>query len=391
MRKFNYLEDYQLCSTAIKGYIFQLKKEIELLKEIESNPIYENAITIINNFNNKYPDLSMTYNKILSDLTNNENISYCFKYGHYPPNASIVGKCFEDDLKEIFILEESLKEVSLKAWETELTKYDDIINGEDFMIVGHACNNIPGTIDTHNYRNNNYSNQYISCSLLTNNELNTFNEYKILFVMDINKNNYISSSSSDSVTRSSTLPSFYTLKKIQTDNTTQYISVGYSNDSKKGVTSISTPRLIEKLSIERETLNNEMFNYAGLLTNEIVLDRTNTQTSGTILLSNGCDLLITEYLFLKAKNINFKCINKGIYREKKGLVSYTKKDLDELIKELKKLENYIQQNELSSSVLLEYYNEVVIPMKYNEEILNIIRNVFSKYIDFKQEETKLLK
>ena len=83
------------------------------------------------------------YNKILNDLLSNESVEYCVKNGKYKEDASLVGLEFERDLRELFILEERCRSHSVKLWKRDLTSYDDIKNGEDFMMVIHAIvNNI---------------------------------------------------------------------------------------------------------------------------------------------------------------------------------------------------------------------------------------------------------
>lgn len=382
MRNFNYIKDWNIISTTIKGYITQMDKEINLLQEQENNQLYVKAAQLINEFKSKYSNLSSLESLICNDLTSKSNVEYYFKYKKYPFDASSIGLEFEKDLKRIIFLEDELRELAILSWQTKLTSFSDIINGEDFMIVGHASYNLPGTKDCLNYKRGEYTRQFLSCSLLSNNELNTFNSIKIVFLSDVNSNNYISSSSFDSVTNESNKSSFQTLKEIYDGKNMHYIDVGYMNDIEKSVTTISIPDLIERLSIQRELKENgEMFNYEKSCTNEIVLDRTTTKIKGTLLLSNGCDLLLDEYLLLKKNNIEFKCLNKGLYRQKNGLMPYTKKELDEFIYSLHSLGNYMENNKLSPLILLDYYNEVVLPMKYSDEINYIIKEQISKYVD----------
>lgn len=115
MRKFSYIADYGLISSSVRGYITELEKELAMLIDMEVN----NGI----------------YNKILNDLTSGDNVEYCFKYGKYKDDASLVGLEFEKALKEIFDLEEKCRDCSIKLWERDITNYDNITNGEDFMAV----------------------------------------------------------------------------------------------------------------------------------------------------------------------------------------------------------------------------------------------------------------
>ena len=201
MRKFNYITDYSLINSSVRGYIIELEKELAMLIDMEEdNNIYIETYKKLKEFKNKYSDMHDVYNKILNDLLSNESVEYCVKNGKYKEDASLVGLEFERDLRELFILEERCRSHSVKLWKRDLTSYDDIKNGEDFMMVIHASYLLPGTPDNDNYHNNQYSKQYLSCSLISNRELNTFNGTKTLFVMDVDDDNYIASSYVDAVT-----------------------------------------------------------------------------------------------------------------------------------------------------------------------------------------------
>lgn len=157
MRNFTYLKDYELISVTIRGYITQLSKEVGWLSENDDNIIYKEALKIINEFMDKYPKLSETESLIRDDLLKPYSVEYCFKHGKYPDDASGLGIVFEKDLKKIFVLEDELREVAVRAWNTRLTKFEDIVNGEDFMTVCHCSVNLPGTKEFSNYRKGFYN------------------------------------------------------------------------------------------------------------------------------------------------------------------------------------------------------------------------------------------
>lgn len=386
MRKFDYRKDYGEISNTIFGYINQLEKELRILVTREENSLYGEMLEQVVSFKGKYSNFYDVQSMIGTDLLKPDNVEFCFKNRYYPKEASKIGLEFEQDLKKIVEMEYQLRELAAFAFQNRMTDFRDIVNGEDFMVVGHVSYNLPGTIDCPNYKSNAYQKQYLSCSLFTGRELNTFNGEKIIYLIDINKDNYISSSSFDSVTYDSSSPSFRCVKEIDIDGEIHYINVGYSNDRDKAVTLISTPELIEQLSIEREVqVTGEMFCYDGVLTNEVVVDRTKANVKGALLVSDGCDLLIDEYLNLKYYNVPFKCINKGLYREKNGITCYTDKEFNKFVDLLKWLEIIIEQGKLSPYALKEYYMEVVLPMHYSEEILDMIRTTFSKYVKLSEE------
>ena len=327
MRKFDYKKDYILIDTLIKGYIKTLKKVLTLLKEYEGNIEYLEALEIICQFEEKYPDLKVIAEQVLNDLLKPVNVEYVIEHKEYPKDASLIGLCFEQDLKQIILLEEHLKNLSIEKWQN-LTNFEDIVNGEDFIIVGHAAYQLPGVNDENiNDKNNINRPQYLSCSLFSEKELNTFQNEKIVYVTNVNEANYISSSYTDSVTSDYSDESFLTLKTIKVGGEEHHIKVGYSTDYNECVTSIMTPKIVEMLSIKREIEENgEMYNYTNSQTNEIVLDRTTTKIKGVLLISNGIDLLFGEYIHLRNKNLDFKCLNKGLYREKNNQEAYTEEE-----------------------------------------------------------------
>lgn len=381
MRKFSYITDYGLINSSVRGYIIELEKELAMLIDMEdNNNIYIEAYRRLKEFKSKYSDLHGIYNRILEDLISSDNVEYSFKYGKYKDDASLVGLEFEKDLKEIFDLEEKCRDCSVRLWERDITNYDNIINGEDFMIVIHASYFEPGVMGDANYRDDGYSKQYLSCCLISGRELNTFGDAKTLFVMNVNSESYIASSFVDSVTSESSKPNFNTLKEIDVNGKKHYIKVGYTNDMKGSVTSISTPKVIEKLSVQRELRDSgELYRYNSQ-TNEVVLDRTKTRVVGALLLSNGCDMLLGEYINLKRMGIRFRCINKGLYRQKNNILPYNEEEYNNFLIALDSLDEMISRYNISDDLLREYYYEVVLPMKYDDNVMKLINKKFSLYL-----------
>jgi hypothetical protein len=102
MRKFSYITDYVLINSSVRGYITELEKELAMLIDMEvNNDIYIDTYKKLKEFKSKYSDLYGIYNKILNDLTSGDNVEYCFKYGKYKDDASLVGLEFEKDLRDI--------------------------------------------------------------------------------------------------------------------------------------------------------------------------------------------------------------------------------------------------------------------------------------------------
>ena len=383
MRKFDYTSDYSEIPFLIKSYIDTLDEQLSWLIKNDNDELYIDAYNKIQAFKSKYPDFSKVKDQIFNDLLKAENIEYAFIHHVYPSNASNIGLEFSNDLKEIFDLESLLLNISIEHWKNDLTDFDNIINGEDFMVVAHASYQLPGIVGNENYRSGNYNRQFLSCSVLSNNELNTFQNSKIAYVTIVDENNYICSSEVDCATGEVSNPDLNTVGIINNNDDIHYVSAGYTMINSKAVTMIATPKLIESQSIKREVKQTgEMFNN-NTLTNEVVLDRTKTRINGALLISNGCDLLIDEYLQLKRNNVPFKCINKGLYKEKHNLPSFTQKEYINFMDKLSKIEDLINSNYITASDLSNYYNEVVVNMNYQDIILDTIKETFSFYVDNK--------
>ena len=80
MRKFNYITDYSLINSSVRGYIIELEKELAMLIDMEvNNGIYIDTYKKLKEFKSKYSDLYDVYNRILNDLTSGDNVEYCFK------------------------------------------------------------------------------------------------------------------------------------------------------------------------------------------------------------------------------------------------------------------------------------------------------------------------
>ena len=366
MRTFNYVDDHGRINIDVKSYINELIKELTCLIEIEKLDIYKNALEVVNNFKNKYPDLHAVHKEILEDLLTPENVEYAVKNKKYKDDASKIGMEFQKDLYRIFELEESLSKLAEKKFEN-MTPFDQIENGGEFMVVGHVSHQLPGVSNNPNYIKN--QKEYLSCSLFSINEQNTFDNGKIIFLVDVNEDNYISASYFDVATRESRYPSIHSLKEVETETGKEYISIGYTYDSDKFALSIATPKVVEKLSLERES------KIENPLTNEIVLLRGKTISNKALLMADETDLLLDEFVTLRNNNIEFKCINKGLYKEQKDEDRYDKTKLIELKNELSKIGYYDEK------VLEDYYKNVVLKMNYSDDILEIINDGFSKYID----------
>ncbi len=351
----------------VGSYIREFIRELYYLIEMEGLDVYKNSLNVLNEFNAKYPDLYSTSQKILGELKTNENVEYALEHKEYKDDASKIGMEFQSDLYRIFELEESLSKISESSYE-KMTPFEEIENGGDFMVVGHTSYQLPGVSNNPNYKKN--QKEYLSCSLFSNNELNTFMDGKIVYLVDVNKDNFISASHYDVVTRETRYPSIHSLKEVELDDgSKEYIDVGFTLDEDKYALSIATPKVVERLSLERE----KELGYPSI--NEIVLLRSKTVSNNALLVADETDLLLDEFMVLRHNNIDFKCINRGLYKEQKGEERFDKSKLLELDERLAIIGRYDKR------ILEDYYKSVVLRMNYSNDILEKINNSFSKYID----------
>lgn len=381
MRYFNYSksEDLNSVSTTVKEYIKQLDFDLDYLTKNSSNKaIYLHFYDKLLDFRIKYSNLEEVQNQITNDLLSAPNVEYCFKNGKYAEDASELGVEFSKDLSEIFKYEESLREYTSKVWENSLTNFDDIVNGERFMIVGHSSSFLPGLKGDDNYSE--HRTKYLSCSLFSNLELNAYRDSCLIFVVDVNNDNYLASSPKDCFTGDSSEPSIHTVKEIEKDGKKCYIDTGSGDEFWRVVTTIETPQMIEELNVKRDLeINKKLYDYNNILCNEIVLYRDTTKYKGAVILSNGCDVLIDKYLYLKEQDIPFKCINKGLYKIQKGLEEFSDDDYEKFTKDLEKLDQKISNGYVTTKQLNDYYEEVVIPMKYDDRVKTGFQELVTKY------------
>ena len=367
MRYFNYRHEHSSMGIDVTSYINEFIKELKCLIEIEGLDVYRDALGVVIDFKNKYPDIRAIGQNILRDLISPENIEYAFKNPNsYKEDASKIGLAFQKDLYKIFELEDNLSKLAEKKFE-EMTPFEQIENGGEFMVVGHASYQLPGVSNNPNYRKN--QKEYVSCSLFSNNELNTFMDNKIVYLLGVTEDNFISASHFDVVTRETRHPSIHSLKEIETDDGKEYIDIGFTHDMDKFALSIATPKVVERLSLEREK------GLDSSLTNEIVLLRNKTISNKALLVADETDLLIDEFMVLKSNGVEFKCINRGLYKEQRDEERYDKSKLQDLEQRLSMIGRYDRR------ALEDYYKSVVLKMKYSDDILEKINNSFSKYID----------
>lgn len=111
-----------------------------------------------------------------------------------------------------------------------------------------------------------------------------------------------------------------------------------------------------------------------------------------VLLSDGCDCLIGEYLSAvqarRSMGLEFKCLNKELYHEA-GIIMPER--LEELSNSIDLSIEFCQNNygvEQTKEILEGYVQEVVLPMHYSGEVVELYQSKLESY-GIKMENSQL--
>ena len=385
MRCFDYLRD-----STMTGDLFRIVKEFRSImqeydydrflddekRDIEK--FYSEVTSFLDEFDIPFPnDLS---SKINAELLSPEVVNKLEPpYYHYPHDASPLGCRVEVLANRLFQFEDIVSNYVARVWGDGLGSFSSFENGKDFSFVATATDNPEQFPGGPYYRKNGHA--YTSATLFTNQMMDSFMDRKLLLVTEVSSSNLLGMSEVDIATREGMNPGLKTIGK--TDNG-YYIDAGYSF-SGNVCTKLLTPDLLEK---RRLALNAEQFPSI----NEVILDKEKTKYTGIILLSDGCDCLIDEYLSAvqarSSMGLEFKCLNKELYREPEIIMP----------ERLEKLSNSIDlsiefcQNcygvEQTKEILEGYVQEVVLPMHYSGEVVELYQSKVESY-GIKMENSQL--
>lgn len=393
MRYFNYLDNkYELS----EGY-FICKQIIDDVLSIEQSYLNEEEIKIINGFKAELvllnKELGESYhtinNAILRDLLNPNVVEYCFKYNRYPEGCSKTGEKINKVFRRIFEIEDIVGRIVASVWSRMITPFDKITNGENFTVIGHSGYGYINLPNSKYYKDSEYDNtSNISCSVFTDKLMNCFNS-KIVMLFDINPNSLIAVSSFDSATQKTT--SKRSIKNLKEVGTNSFISAGYTmiSSNYEAVTKTKSPNKLINTMIGNEY---ELLTGHGII-NEAIIDKSYANPQGLLLFSSGHDMLIPEYIeLLKMKNdygLDFKVINRSLYRKKYGLPPFDKINTHYFYSTFNKQIDYIMASNLSYSeleyILYGYIKDVLIPLKLNPDMekyqLEFIEKIKEKYKD----------
>lgn len=385
MRCFDYLRD-----STMTGDLFRIVKEFRSImqeydydrflddekRDIEK--FYSEVTSFLDEFDIPFPnDLS---SKINAELLSPEVVNKLEPpYYHYPHDASPLGCRVEVLANRLFQFEDIVSNYVARVWDEDVGSFSSFENGKKFSFVATATDNPEQFPGGPYYRKNGHA--YTSATLFTNQMMDSFMDRKLLLTTEVSSSNLLGMSEVDIATREGMNPGLKTIGK--TDNG-YYIDAGYSF-SGNVCTKLLTPDLLEK---RRLALNAEQFPSI----NEVILDKEKTKYTGIILLSDGCDCLIDEYLSAvqarSSMGLEFKCLNKELYREPEIIMP----------ERLEKLSNSIDlsidfcQNyygvEQTKEILEGYVQEVVLPMHYSGEVVELYQSKVENY-GIKMENSQL--
>lgn len=385
MRCFDYLRD-----STMTGDLFRIVKEFRsILQEYDYDrflddekrdieKFYSEVTSFLDEFDLPFPnDLS---SKINAELLSPEVVNKLEPpYYHYPHDASSLGCRVEVLANRLFQFEDIVSNYVARVWDEDVGSFSSFENGKKFSFVATATDNPEQFPGGPYYRKNGHA--YTSATLFTNQMMDSFMDRKLLLTTEVSSSNLLGMSEVDIATREGMNPGLKTIGK--TDNG-YYIDAGYSF-SGNVCTKLLTPDLLEK---RRLALNAEQFPSI----NEVILDKEKTKYTGIILLSDGCDCLIDEYLnAVQARSsmgLEFKCLNKELYREPEIIMPERLEELGNSIDlSIEFCQNYYGV-EQTKEILEGYVQEVVLPMHYSGEVVELYQSKVENY-GIKMENSQL--
>lgn len=385
MRCFDYLRD-----STMTGDLFRIVREFRsIMQEYDYGQFLDDEKRDIEKFYSEVTsfldEFDLPFSNDLSSKINTELLSPEVvnklepPYYHYPHDASPLGCKVEVLVNELFQFEDVVSNYVARVWGDGLGSFSSFENGKDFSFVATATDNPEQFPGGPYYRKNGHA--YTSATLFTDQMMDSFMDRKLLLVTEVSSSNLLGMSEVDIATREGMNPGLKTIGKIDDG---YYIDAGYSF-SGNVCTKLLTPDLLEK---RRLALNAEQ----GPSINEVILDKEKTKYTGIILLSDGCDCLIDEYLnAVQAKSsmgLEFKCLNKELYREPEIIMPERLEELGNSID----LSIEFCQNcygvEQTKEILEGYVQEVVLPMHYSGEVVELYQSKVESY-GIKMENSQL--
>lgn len=149
-------------------------------------------------------------------------------------------------------------------------------------------------------------------------------------------------------------------------------------------TKILTPSILEQRRIQLNLKQTPSIN-------EVILDKEKTNYTGMVLLSNGIDCLMNEYLIAiqskETMGLSLKCLNKTLYKQ-------SEIDDEKLLNLNNEINSFLETYEmnygidLTEQLLERYIKDVVEPMNYCKEVTALYMTKLNEYRQ-KVEQMKL--
>ncbi len=382
-RYYNYLPS----NNSFNDGFYIVKKIIKDIKEYDLSlvddkeqfiKLQEEVTNIDNELGNDSYELRK---KINDDLISPSVVNYYYENKKYPLNASPTGEKVNKLFNRIFEIEDEVQIISAKIWNNKLTPFSDIENGKPFSIIGHSGYGYIVTPTSSKYRNNDYENTIsFSCSLFNEHSMNLFSS-NLVMIFDLNPNNFIAACNYDCAT--SKTEDYKNIRTLHEVNG-KYLSAGfmYNNDLDRIITKSECPTSVVN------KINNNPENTI----NEFIIDKNKSIPQGLVLFSSGYDFPLVEYISAtKMKydyNLDLKVINKQLYFNN----NLTKEEqINSLYENINNCLSMYQDYEIFSIINLldSFIEDVIIPLKLDKEIEEIIINKINDLKNIKSLHTSI--
>lgn len=389
------------------------------------------------------------FKSILEKYEDNEN-GFDQTYLRYLENEKIDEKYFKnarDEFQACFDIEDEIKKrIVGPIWERYLTKVGEFDNNGKFAFVVHASTFdkyivLPQSKDFKKEEDNGY----ISCSIITEDEMELGGIFGIAYSID--SNSYIVSSYTDAATVKTQEKSVINVEKLNNEESIS-ISGGiglftFDYADYKGIyrnpenakrmlkTKIDVPTTIVKKAIEKqkriagETLNydhgikrinafkfvemgesfDDALKHAGVeLTaeglasvkecgyTEVVLNKSYAQPMAVVFTTTGCDFNFKQYATAKKMSQDYNLplvrINKAICRKRNNMkpnTDFELVDLDRQINEFLDEENLEMMSndwETYKTMLKDYYHDIIIGKDFDKAVANKIIKAINRFAEY---------
>ena len=378
--------------------------ENENLSEINEQ-FLEKSKSAVETLLEKYPSISSTTRKIsqeqldfaVNGMMGNAEYENMPKeeYKKVYENSSETLKELKRDFEKISQIEDSIHElITVPLWKRTVTSIDeDIKPGDKFAYIVHSGTGIiclPGLPGYKKTRNQ--DGDYISASLLTNEQMAMFRGSKVGLILKAN-DAIISGTIADSGTIITPIQSVRTIFDFQNG---KYIQAGFpGNIDHEGyeiTTKIQSPNQLIEETIKRQKSRGNILSNKSEDVNEVVLDESKVEVIGVFFKTNGCEINFMDFeravIMQEAYNVPLKIVNSALYRQQMGLSRYGAEDYEGYVKDVEfwsnseNLKELLKNPEDDRKLIKRYFNEVVVGQNYERAIKEKLEDVFTRLIEY---------